>query len=279
MQINLQSSMADAYGIYHLLTQAFKDRWNQKPTLIDTGASLALGLKKWLIPGEGFKPIRVMKAPGRGQPIVPGGMPADQEVQTRIDHLMPNRPIIGKAVGYDAMPIQPNDQDAFNRVFSHTFPMIESVRRPQEVAEFKRLTESSSEDIILPKRIIHAEDRESLGQLHEFLPGGKADIAVFSAVLFEQSPEVIDKIFDNVAEYCNEGALFFITDFIEADKTAPHGFKFIRGDWWHRPGSFATFVMDPFQPGQPAEEIARFSTRRSTEMWLTPKGRELLLNA
>jgi hypothetical protein len=279
MQINLQSSMADAYGIYHLLTQAFQARWGDNPTVIDTGASMALGLKKWLLPGEGFNPIKVVYPPKRGQPIVPGGMVSDTDAQVRVNQLMPNRPVIDKAVGYDAIPVQQNDQDAFNRVFSHTFPMSESIRRPDEVAEFHRLADSATDRLILPKRIIHAEDRESLAQLQDFLPEGKADIAIFSAVLFEQPPQVIDKIFENVTDHCNEGALFFITDFIEPNESAPHGFRFIRGDWWHRPGSFATFVMDPFKPGRLAEEIARFSTRRSTEMWLTPKGRQLILGA
>lgn len=275
MQINLQSNMADAYGIYHLLTQVFKDRWGQKPTVLDTGSSMALGLKKWLLPGEGFNPIKVVQAPDRRQPIVPGEMPVDEEVQSITDHLMGQSPIVGKAVGYDAIPINPEDKDAFNRVFSHTFPMSESLRRPDEVAEFRRLMLTQSKDIVLPWRNIHAEYKDTLEQLNEFLPGGKADIAIFSAMLFEQESEKIKTIFDNVAEYCNEGALFFITDFIKADKTNPQGFSFIRGDWWHRPGSFATFVMDPFRPDEPAVEIARFTSRRGTEMWLSPKGREL----
>jgi len=274
MQINLQSSMADAYGIYHLLTQVFKERWGDQPTVLDNGASLALGLKKWLLPGEGFDPIRVIQAPDRRKPIVPGEMPIDAEVQSITDQLIRHKPIVGKAVGYDAIPIQQADKDAYNRVFSHTFPMSESLRRPDEVAEFRRLATTASEDITLPKRIIHAEYSDTLEQLTEFMPA-KADVAIFSAMLFEQEREKIRTIFNNVSEYCNEGALFFITDFLRADKTNSEGFSFIRGDWWHRPGSFATFVMDPFRPDEPAVEIARFTSRRGTEMWLTPKGREL----
>jgi hypothetical protein len=137
---------------------------------------------------------------------------------------------------------------------------------------------TASKDIILPRRIIHAEYKDTLEQLNEFLPGGKADIAIFSAMLFEQEREKIKGIFDNISEYCNPGALFFITDFIKADKASPQGFSFIRGDWWHRPGSFATFVMDPFRPDEPAVEIARFTNRRATEMWLTPEGRRLFIS-
>jgi hypothetical protein len=276
MQCNLQSSMADAYAIYHLLTQKFKNRWGESPTVIDNGASMALGLKKWLVPGAGFKPISVVRSPKTG-PIVPGEMARDYEAQGAVDCLTSQNPIIGRAVGYDTMPINMNDHDAINRVFSHTFPMSESIRRPDEVEEFRRLSATDTPKVVLPRTVIDALDSESFAGIGQYLPN-KADIAIFSAVLFEQSEENIDTIFDNVASYCNEGALFFITDFIVADKNYPHGFRFIRGDWWHRPGSFATFIMDPFKPGRPAEEIARYSTRRSTEMWLTAKGRKLLLS-
>jgi hypothetical protein len=278
MQLNLQSSMADAYAIYHLLSQVFHKRLGKSPTVIDNGGSMAMGLKKWLLPGAGFKPIRVVNTPKPDQPIVPGEMPVDEAIQGVVNSMTQENPTISRAVCYDIMPINTHDQDAIDRVFSHTFPMSESLRRPDEVEEFLRLSKASSPKIILPQMIIDAQDTESLARISNFLPE-KADMAIFSAVLFEQSEDDINTIFENVAAHCNESALFFITDFIKPDDSTPHGFSFIRGDWWHRPGSFATFVMDPSEPGRPAEEIARFSTRRSTEMWLTPRGRELFLNA
>lgn len=278
MQINLQSSMADAYGIYQILTQALRSRWSSSPTVIDNGISLGLGPKKWLL--SGFEPIKVVKAPRQDQPIVPGEMEPDEEVQAQVDYLTGLSPLVGRIVGYDALPIRPGDHDSINRVLSHTFPMSESLRRPKEVEEFIRLAHSSSPKVnLLHRNIIHAEDPESLAQIAEFLPNGKADIGIFSAIFFEQRPDIVSTILENMRPYYNENALFFVTDFAKADPNSPGGLKFIRGDWWHRPGSFATFIIDPFKLEQRPIEICRFSTRRGTEMWLTDAGRKIVLEA
>lgn len=282
MQVNLQSNMADAYGIYHLLSQVFQERWSDSPIVLDNGSSLGLGLKKWLLPGAGFQPIKVIKAPSRGQPIVPEEMEPDEEAQEAVNALMSQAPIVKTAVGYDASPIQTGDEhskrdnDALNRVFSHTFPMSESLKRPEEVKEFWKLAFARADNIILPKKMIAADDRGSLDQISDYLPR-KADMAIFSAIIFEQSTGMVNHVFDNVAEHSSDLALYFITDFMKTDKGSPHGVRFVRRDWWHRPGSFAAYVMDPNKPGRPAEEIARFASRRATEMWLTPAGRELIL--
>jgi len=275
MQHNLQSSMADAYGIYHLLSQAFRARLGDSPTVLDVGSSMGFGLKKWLLPREGFKPIKVLRPPRRGEPIVPGEMEPEDDMQPIIDNLTRQTPTIGLAVAFDEHPVNERDPDALARVFSHTFPMSESERRPDEVAEFYRLASQSSPKILASRHFINARDASSSQQLAAYLPDGKADIGILSAVLFEQPPEVIGNIFNNLRPLFNEGALCFVTDFI--NHVSPNGFSFIRGNWWQRPGSFASYVMDPHKPDVPPVELARFTTRRATEMWLSPEGKELLL--
>ena len=275
MQYNLQSSMADAYGIYHLLTQIFKDDQSDSRTVLDVGSSMRFGLKKWLLPGEGFDPITVLKPPHRGQPIVPSEMEPDEDIQPVVDYLMSQKPAAGMAVAFDEHPVNETDPNALARVFSHTFPMSESLWRPQEVDEFYRLAGRSAQNIVASRNFISARDADSTEQLAAYLPNGKADIGILSAVLFEQPPEVIDTVFNNLRPLFNEGALCFVTDFIS--HVSNNGFSFIRGNWWHRPGSFATFVMDPHRPSDPPVELARFTTRRATEMWLSPAGRQLIL--
>jgi hypothetical protein len=277
MQHNLQSSMADAYCIYHLLSQAFRGRWNGNPTVLDVGSSMGFGLKKWLLPGEEFDSIRALRSPRRGQPISPGEMESEEDVQSAIDFLTGQDPVVSRAVAFDEHPVNESDPNALARVFSHTFPMSDSLRRPDEVEEFNRLSERSSDNILISRDFISARHPSSAEEVSKYLPSGKADIGIFSAVLFEQPPEVINTIFNNLRPIFNEGALWFVTDFIS--HVTPNGFSFIRGDWWHRPGSFATFVMDPHRPDDAPVELARFTTRRATDMWLSSAGRKLLLDS
>jgi hypothetical protein len=284
MAVNdLQSNMADGYAIFQLMSVALRRRWDHQPTVLDVGRSLGIGLKKWF--GPGFRPIITYQKLGKDDPIAPETLIIDEAAQNAVIELAGHEPAVGTVVGYDyAVPyLDPEDPDLakrepIRRLISHTFPMGETVRRPRELKEFVRLARTMPPNLIFPKKIIHAEDAESLAAITEYLPNGKTDIAIFSAVLFQHPPEVVNKILENHRPYFNEGGLIFVSDFAFANQRAPNGFQFVREDWWHRPASFATFVLDPFRPNMPPVEIARFLSRRGIEMWLSDAGRELLLN-
>lgn len=277
MQENLRSNITGGYEIFKLLSCVFRDRWQTSPTVVDTGNSLGLGLKKWMMPQQfPFRPIEVLVPPRPGQAISPY-LETDQTVQEVVDYMAGAQPIVGQALGCDILPINPENADAVDLVFSHTFPMSESVRDPAAVREFRSLVQAASPEVKLIDRNIDVTDPNSLSQLADYLPDGKADIFTFSAVLFEMAPEKVKDAFANLKPYCNEGALIFANDFVKVNPNAPNGLDFIRGDWWHRLGSFATFIVDPFRLEEPPVEVCRYLTRRCEQMWLTETGRQLLM--
>jgi len=275
MEQNLRSNVQLGYEIFKLVSNALKDRWNYNPTVVDAGASLGLGLKKWSMhDSHPFKPIQVLSKPVKGQPISPF-LPTDYSGQEAVNLLASSPPIIGQAFGYDNFPMIPGDHAAENLVFSHTFPMSESLRDKEGVKEFNDLIKSNPANVELIERHIDATEPDSLKQLADYLPNGKADIFTFSAVLFEMEPEKTLKVFENIRPYCNEGAICIVSEFVKPDTKSAIGLKFIREDWWHRAGSFATFIVDPFNLEQPPIEICRYVSRRCEQMWLSDAGREL----
>lgn len=275
MQENLRSNISGGYEIFKLLTFVFRDRSKTDPTVVDIGDSLGLGLKKWMMPRQfPFKPIEVLVPPQPGQAISPD-LEADRVAQHRVDYMAEVEPVVNLALGCDILPINSHDADAVDLVFSHTFPMSESGRDPGAVREFRSLVQATSPKVKLLDRNIDVTDLESLSQLADYLPNGKADIFTFSAVLFEMPPEKVKSAFANLRPYCNDGALIFGSDFVKVNPDASNGLDFIRGDWWHRLGSFATFIVDPFRLEEPPVEVCRYLTRRCEKMWLTDTGRRL----
>jgi len=267
-RIKLQSNMADAGAINHLVTNRLSARWGGRGiTALNNGISLGIPDKKWML--EGFRPIKVVKAPAYYQPIVPGEMESDEEVQEIIDELSAQEPVVEKIVGYDIEPVIAEDPAAADRLFSDTFPFMEASKRPEEVDEFIRLARTTTDKVVVVPAIIDARDAESLGQLGRYLPNG-ADVSIYSAFLFEQRLEEIYAIGENTAEYTNEGAVGIASDFFDKK------FQFIRGSWWHRPGSWATAVFDMRNP-QNRFMLGQYTTRRGTEMWLTEEGRRFFL--
>lgn len=273
--LGLQSNMHNAYAIYPLLMPAYKDRLGQNPVVLDNGISFGLGLKKWFSKTERFEPIRVIMPPRPGQAIVPGAMEGDPEAQEWVDRLSLANPVVRSAVGYDTISTNPQDPEAVKRVFSHTFPMSESLRRPDEVAEFYRLAFEETPDLVYVREFIDATDEYLLAYLKKYLPPDGAAAGIYSAVLFQHNDQAISRILKNTEPYYKAGAPLFIADFAQADSTTESGLRFVGKDWWHRPGSFALFVIDDGISNLPVE-VARFTTRRGEEMWLTQAGRQLL---
>lgn len=265
--IKLQSNMADASAINDLITKRLRGRWTGDVTALNNGISLGIPDKKWML--DGFKPVRVVKAPRYNQPIVPGGMEPDEEMQAVIDDLASQAPAVSRIVGYDIVPVHARDEEAIARLFSDTFPFTESVRRPDEVAEFMRLAYTETDKVVPVRGIVNALDEHSLTRLAEpkYLGDGKAQALIYSAFLFEQRNEDVVTIAANTAEYASDDSIGIASDFFDEK------FRFIRGRWWHRPGSWATAVFNPKDLDMMPIRLCTFSTRRGTEMWLTEEGR------
>lgn len=280
---DLQSNQQNGAAIYHLLFNALQAAGRlDGPVVLDTGISMAQPWKKLLLPDHPNARIKVVKRPARGDPVVPFGMPVDEDAQAEVDKLMGHDPSIDRVVGYDLLPLPEPSEDIdpdrvrvarsqfTNRLFSHTFPMETSVFMPRSASEFMDLAAQSSDKIVIAKENIDASDPDSLSSIARYLPD-RADVGVMQAVLFQQpSAEKAAAILDNVLPYVSD--FLFITDFIGSN------FQFIRSDWWHRPGSFAIYGMDLKQRFPVPQEIARFTTRGMTEMYLSRAGRELIIN-
>jgi hypothetical protein len=217
----------------------------------------------------------MLMPPRPGQPIT-SDLPTDEEAQVWVDYLANQQPNIGMAIGYDNFPMLQSQPEASELVFSHTFPMSESERDPQGVIEFEHLLDESPPSLQMIPDNIDATNAESLTKLVPYLPEGKADVFTFSASYFEMDPDRQKDFFRNFLPYCNERALFFVSEFARLNPQSPNGIKVIRGDWWHRLGSFGTFIVDPFNLDKPPVEIGRFLTRRCEAMWLTKAGKSIL---
>lgn len=277
MENNLLSSIPNGYEIFNLLAQSFKHRWPDGAIVWDPATSKGDGLLQLAMQDRyPFEPYEVRAAPDRGE-AVSYDLPIDEEMGAIVAELCNRPPIINKALGSDIMPEQ-----GLDLIFSHTFPMMESVNDPEAVKLFYDLAKEPAgqeDSAFLLRRNIDATNPDSIAEAANYLPGGKADILLFSAVLFQLQPEERSDFFRNYLPYCSPNALFFVSDFANANRESPAGLNFARSDWWNRLGTFATFVIDPFNLEQPPVEVARFITRRCKSLYFTKAGEKLLRQA
>ena len=275
---NLQSNMADAYSIYHLLSTALKDRWQGPINVLDVGISLGLGDRKWL--SGTFRAPSIYLPPKRDVPLAIDVLAPDRGAQETVNRLNTEQPYVNKIVGIDWLPVSSHNEKVKRRVFSHTFPMLEALKRPTEVNDFNRLLDGQYDNLYIPKLYTDARNPQDLAAAMErlsqedILSEEQFEVAIISATLFENSPEAAAAIIENLKPYVKD--YIFIADFAEEDASEPGGLRFIRRNWWHRQGHFALFAIDLKNGDGLPHEVARFLTRHGTEMWLSPYGKELL---
>lgn len=274
---DLQTSRPSAYAIYHILTQL---HGGSDQIVLDNGTGLRLGPMRWLAPGERPFEIKAFQKPRRG-PIAPEEMIVDEEVQARLDHLRRKPPVVRKLVGYDAYPIHPEDEEAKARIFSQTLPFSQSLNRPDEAADFRRLAAASADKVIAVREHIRAADIDSLSVLRdpEYLGNELADAGIMSAFLFSNSPEEVAAILKNQTGFYKPGAKIYIADFAKSNPDAPFGVEFIGEDWWTRLGSFSLFELDPHQLEKPALKLGTFMDRYGDGIILSGVGRRRIMEA
>jgi hypothetical protein len=275
---NLRSSDVNSYGPEKIFTNALGDHWRRRPVVLDTGMGLGVGLKKWKMNQEyPYTPIRTLRQPKRGQAIS-HDLREDFEAQTRVDELANAEPVIQTIVGYDILPINPEDKSRVDLTDSSTFPMSQRLLYPQKVVEFHNLLKESSPDVhLLTREMIDATDPQDLALLSQYLPDGKADIFTFSGVLLQIPPKKRAQFFYNFLPLCAEGAQFFIKEWANTDPSQPNGLRMISEDWWHK-GHFKLFRIDAKNLDVPPELLAVFLSRQCEQMYLTPGGRRILMD-
>jgi hypothetical protein len=275
-QENLRSTDVDSYQAEKILSNLLAERWQRPPVAVDSGMGFGVGLKKWaMYDTYPYDPIQILKAPRRGEPISPDLAP-DEEMQAKVNHLVQQKPVISKLIGYDILPISSEDKGRVDIGFSSTFPMSRSTLDPKGVKEFySLLSESPPEVTLLKQELFDATDPRDLANLAQYLPGGKADIFTFSGILMQLPPEKLVNFFHNFVPYCKDGALFFVKEWANLSPKQPSGLKMINEDWWHK-GHFKLFIIDPFNLDKPPMEFCRFLNRQCEQMYLTPDGQRLM---
>lgn len=277
MNRNVASNIPQAYAFFNILCHKFIERWGRPPVVVDTGGAMGQPLKKWKLHEEfPFQNLKMYNMPELNQPI--SNLESDTEAQLCVDELNSLPPSLGQAVGYDILPIYDMNDEAVSWVYSNSFPMSEEVRRPDAANEFINLVYEEVDEVKIIKRNIDARDPDSLKNLKEFLPDGKADFFIFSGVIYEMTPEETAQVFRNLVPYCNKNALYSVNEWAAVDRWQPSGLRVISEKWWHRPGKFGNFLIDPFNLDKPPVPLGYFLNRKCEEMMLTKQGRHVLLD-
>lgn len=273
---DLRSTIPVGYWIFSAMSQGYRDVLGDDATLLDTGTGAGVALKKLMMAKTyPYKPISIVEAPGRGQPVTPN-LPTDEEYQEKVNELLARGHNIARAVGYDALRLFTGNPHVRDLVYSHTYPMSESLRDPVGAAELLKLMDEHPANVSFIPANIDATDPENLTRLPEFLPNGVADLLTFSATYFETKPESRANYFANFRPYSSETAKCFVSDFASVSPAHPNGLRVVKGSWWQRLGQFATFEIDLSSEARPPVELARFLNRRGEVAWLTKAGKALV---
>ena len=273
MLLPLRYNDPNAYKILCALINRLSQARGIKPTVVDTGIAFGAGTKKLKMYDKyPFHKSQALLPPRNGKRIHKN-LPKDNETQRFVEEALGIESVIGRIVGTDVFSVNESDLELGS---SETYLMSRRLSEPEGVAEFHGLFYEARVDkdiLLLEKEYIDATHPEDLAKVEPYLPGGKADIFIFSGVILQFPGEKLNDIFESFRELCNPGALFLVSEWANS---TPNGLEILKGAHWKNNGGFKTFIIDPFNLEKPPLEVCRYLNRHGEHMVFTEAGREIM---
>jgi len=248
---DIQSNVAERYKSLKIIMHFFRERLGDEPLVLDVGCSQNQGLKK-IAAGYPFDPVEVVIRNKDGTPTVAG---LDYKSTSAVNSVIAARQALGPSLGVDAWPL-----------------------RDLDVKQWARGSSFYPSELLIPGLLEKYDELDNLqvgnvgfleANFTEKNFGNEAykmfDIALFSTVLYQLSPEERDRMLVNALYWVKPNGLVIIQDFTETVEGKPLQLYFPdKRDGV--PFLYKTIVLDPSRIEEGFKECIRWQTPRCRQM-------------